>query len=267
MMLEVPVNKLFGALAGFFVASALIAGPVTNPASSTQFETGMYTGAQQDYTFRVGYVGDATMDRKLEIKSGKSHVTKTEMHENAVSLTLGVYNRFDVFARAGKADFLALMANTGSDLSISAEEGFKWTVGGSAVLWTLDNTNINVFGSFSRYNSKVDAVRVGAFNSGFTDSKIRMQDWNAGLGIAHTIQVSPDMAVVPTAAVKYSDAKVHFRNDFIDSTSTTLNRMNARENVGVVIGCGLYAGKTFALNIEGRFVDESAAAISAEIRL
>lgn len=321
------MKKLFGALAGF-VATALIAGPVNGPASSTQFETGMYSGAQQDYSYRVSYVGDAVLDRKLEVRHvipakrepkaerqvGTARVNEAKLTENGVGITFGVYDRLDVFARASQAslstahyqfnephDLIKREDYVRGDLKIETDADLKWAAGARAVLWSQDNTTLNAFGEYSRFKTKVNNIHAAGFDGGLVNIgnegqtqkadntlsekahvKARVRDWHVGLGLAHSIQVSPDLAIVPSVAVKYSDAHVRFKNPVVSTTSASavgaggafgkdtaikLLPMRARSNVGVAVGVGLYAGKTFAVNVEGRFIDESAIGVNAEFRL
>lgn len=265
-MLEVPVKKLFGALTSL-AFTAVLASPVNNPASTAQFEAGIATGApQEEYTFRVGFVNNNVLDRKLEVKSSKSHIDSAEFSENSLSLTVGMFNRFDVYARLGSAKMDLTLRNSGEDLAIGTADGATWALGGRAILYSMDNTTVNVFGEYNRFKADVNSVKLGAINSGYTGSEARAHNWELGAGVAHTIQVSPDMSVVPNVAVRYSDGKVRFTNEVI-SEDVTLQTMEARGHFGASIGCGLYAGKMFGLNVQANFFDESALAVQAEIRI
>jgi hypothetical protein len=266
MMLEVPVKKLIGAIASL-AATVVLASPVNNPASTAQFEAGLFTGAQQDYTVRIGLVSNSVNDRKYEVKSSKSHVDQASFRETSLALTVGMFNRFDLYARLGTASLDTIQRNTGNNIEIHTAPGVRWAVGGSAILYSMDNTTVNAFGEYSRFKADVNSVTVGATSSGFTAAKARAHDWNFGVGLAHTIIVSPDMCVVPNLAVRYSDGKARFTNETITSPSTTLPRLEARSHFGATIGCGLYAGKIFGVNVNANFFDETAVGVSAEIRI
>ncbi len=260
------MKKLFGALTSL-AFTAVMASPVNNPASTAQFEAGLVTGAPQEYTFRVGFVNNNVLDRKLEVKSSKSHVDSASFSENSVSVTVGMLNRFDVYARLGSATMDLELRNTTSDLAIRTAPGATWAFGGRAILYSMDNTTVNVFGEYNRFKADVNSVRLGAVNSGYTSSEARAHNWELGAGVSQTILVSPDMSVVPNASVRYSDGKLRFTNEVITTPSVTLGRMEARGNFGATIGCGLYAGKMFGVNVEANFFDETAVAVQAEIRI
>lgn len=260
------MKKLIGAIASL-AATVVMASPVNNPASTAQFDAGLFTGAQQDYTVRVGVVSNSVCDRKLEVKSSKSHVDTASFRESGLALTVGMFNRFDVYARVGAAKLDLLLRNAGGyNTSISTAMGTNWAFGGRAVLYSIDNTTLNVFGEYSRFRADVKDVVVGADSSGYTASRARAEDWHLGVGVSHTIAVSPDFSVVPNLAVRYSDAKLRFTNETSPGIAT-LERMQARGNFGGSIGCGFYAGKMFGVNVNANFFDEAAVGVTAEIRI
>lgn len=81
------MKKLFTTLSSIATTTLLVAGPAAADATtSSQYETGLYTGAQQDYSFRLGFVNNNVSDRKLELKSSKSHLRKASFSEESLSL-------------------------------------------------------------------------------------------------------------------------------------------------------------------------------------
>ena len=59
---------------------------------------------------------------------------------------------------------------------------------------------------------------------------------------------------VPYAGVKYSDVQIE-----MDGGET----LNAENNVGVFVGADFKFNPTFSLNMEGRFIDETAMSLAA----
>lgn len=262
-------KKLVGAITGL-LASALIAAPVNNPASSAQFESGLFTGAQADYTVRVGYVGDFVANRRLSDKTTNSNLDGAVITRSGAVVTLGLFDRFDLSFGGGGASFSSTMRNAGNDVSRYVDNGSFWTMDARGILWTQDNCTVNAFAGYTHTRGDVNAVRSGGLDTGHTAVEMTGWDWQLGLGVSHTIQVSPDMSVIPSLSVRYSDGAYKFGNNrvfFTDSSSTVLSDLEARGNFGIGAGVGLYAGKVFGLTFEGQFMDSTGFALTADIRI
>jgi len=281
-MLEVLVNKkLSGALASL-LAAALLANPANNPASSQEFGAGLFTGAASDYTVRVGYQNDYTRDRKIKTKSSGAKIDLAKSDRCGALLTLGLFERFDLYFGGGRSTANALQRNqtvpssttagttlSNVDLSMAVDHGSYWTLGARGEFWSMDNVSLNLYGEYNYLRGKVSSVTVGYFDSGSTDAKLHGRDWRAGLGAAYTIQVSPEISAVPNVEIRWSGAKEEFHSATVTAGNYTvpLQDANARHHFGASVGLGFFLAKTLSVATEVRFIDETAFGLTAEVRI
>lgn len=263
-------NKLVGALTSI-AASALLAGSVNSPASSAQFESGLFTGAQQDYTVRVGVVNEVVKDRKLRDKPSKTNIDKATITRDGVALTLGIYDRLEVSFAGGAAEMSTMTGGTtdGGTGSVSTEarDGSFWTFGASGIVYSFDNATVNAFADYSTMRANINNVGKDGTFSGFTSAKRKGKEWRVGVGVAQDIAISPDAKIVPGLAIYYSDAKFTTTNGTIGGPAVTLNELEARGNFGVEVTCGIFAGKMFGLTFGAGYGDQTKLGFTAEMRI
>ena len=275
--LEVPVKKFLALFTGVLAVCGLSANPMGNPADPVIYEDGISMTGKSDMSYRLGYIGDFVMDRKLRIKHQKD--TKTETAEkdfNGAELTVNMYDRFDVFGRLGYSSYntrwLSPLFGTGTALRTSTRSDFAWALGAKGVLYQWDNTTVTVNGSYAQGNAKVDRVEltgtsiISGLSSGLTHVtdlgvKQRERKWNLGASVGYQIE-----NFSPYVGLQYIKDKCSFNHDGSIAQLKNLARLENRKKIGGVLGLGMTSGKKASLNIEGRFLGEIALALTGQAR-
>jgi len=183
-------------------------------------------------------------------------------------VSYGIFNTMDIYAKLGVANYdfkgdvfvgdakrVEEDLSTGNDflygggLKFAYEFKEGWIIGTDAQYLTSAH-NIN----FRAINKISGAVSIAKY----TDCRI--QEWQVAPYIAKKIA-----NFTPYVGVRYSDLRMTQARPN-DSKRWDNLVFNADCNVGVFTGLDLDFAKNFTLNIEGRFVDETAINVSAGYR-
>lgn len=272
------MKKFLALFTGVLAVCGLSANPMGNPADPVIYEDGINITGKSDTAFRLGYIGDFVMDRKLHTK----HATpsKTEIAEkdfNGAELTVNMYDRFDIFGRLGYSSFntrwLATDISSGTTARVSTRGDFAWALGAKGVVYQWDNTTVAVNGSYAQGNAKIDRAEVvgaGILNNysylthaASQNIKQRERKWNLGASVGYQID-----NLSPYIGLQYVKDKSSFNCDHITvgSSMPALTKKENRKKIGGVLGFGMTTGKKASFNIEGRFLGELALALTGQAR-
>lgn len=259
------MRNLLALMTGLFASTALLAGPSGNTAAPMMYEDGLYWAGNSDYTLRVGYTGDFVFDRKVETRTNKYKIDDFRVISNAAEITLGLFDRVDLFARLGSAHINARYfdrASTNSEITIETESDFMWALGGRAILYSWDNTHLGLSGQYSRVKPKVERMSEAGASTETPLLKLRHRDWNIALTLAHQLD-----NVTPYIGVVTGDSKSKFNQSTQTiTTAQPLVDLEARNNLGFIVGASMLADKKAALNVEGRFADQNSVAVTFDVR-
>lgn len=259
--------KKFTFLLTLAIGSKVLALPIGNPAEPALFTEGcLFNNCcwSECFSFRIGYYGDFVYNRHLTRSSATSHgqFDNSTLNTNAGLLALNFWKRVDIFATLG--------ASTGSVSSRSNFIGFgrfdavygsnfSWSVGGRAVLWQCGCTFLGVEGQyFSTHMPLSRFVTLGA-GSAYPNSTTFYSEWQVGGAIAHRINM-----LVPYIGVKYSRSFLDNRGIVV--LGSTLPNNKSRKHWGYAVGVTLVDRAIATVTAEGRFADEKAFHINAQVR-
>lgn len=265
------MKNIFALMVGLVTSVAITAGPVGTPAAPMMYEDGVYMSGNSDYSVRIGYMGDFVFDRKMQNKNNDRHIVDDmDIISNYGEITLNLFDRVDLFARLGTGHFTQSYryreSGTGAnnEVDIYSESDFKWGLGARAIIYNWDNTVLTLSGDYSRMKPKIERLSLAGTSAEQPNVKARVRDWGVGLAVSHQLDM-----VTPYIGVKFGDAKVKYNQSVPDGGSSfaiNLRELEARTNVGLVLGCSVLADKKFNVNLEGRLIDENAASVSADLR-
>lgn len=271
------MKKFLALFTGVLAVCGLSANPMGNPADPVIYEDGISMTGKSDMSYRLGYVGDFVMDRKLRIKHQNN--SKTEIAEkdfNGAELTLNMYDRFDVFGRVGYSSYNTrwltpdiAVGTVGTTARVATRSDFAWALGAKGVLYQWDNTTVTVNGSYAQGNAKLDRAETTGTTPGFVahvasqNVKQRERKWNLGASLGYQIE-----NMSPYVGLQYIKDKSSFNNNhvMIGTNNVMLMRKENRKKIGGVLGLGMTSGKKASFNIEGRFLGEIALALTGQAR-
>ncbi len=235
----------------------------------------------------VGLDQEFVFDRDMKLKSGyyweeddtiedKTEIDK--MYRTMVKTSYGVFDNLDVYVKLGTADFDGKSSYTIRDVDGSYEIGSLKIKGNNAFAYgfgmkgkyNLENDwivgcdvqylrhqhDVKFTDSWTDYNpdGSVDEV-----DSGSGKGKVTFQEWHIAPYIARKIG-----NFLPYFGVRYSDLRTNYKIPDEDSEDPdSIPKFKADDNVGIFIGTDFKITDNWKLNLEGRFVDETAMSLGA----
>lgn len=291
------MKKLFAVALTMLSCGAIQALPLGNPAEPSFLRDGLFwDGSCADFcdpcaswcdawSFRAGYYGDFVFNRHLEVDSGNTDgrsIEHSSLFTNAGYLVLNLWDRFDVFSTLGATNLyfstnvvsfqnpaIAIPTPTGR-FDIETETAFSWSVGGRLTVFECGCATFGIEGQYFRTNPNIRRVTLADVVSVYPSSSFDLvyDEWQVGIGVAYQI-----WCFVPYFGAKYSKANVSFNDELftiiLDETTDftgTFNDLRSRFNGGYVLGVSLIDCEKIALTVEGRWPDEKAVYVNAQIR-
>jgi len=235
----------------------------------------------------VGLDQEFVFDRDMKLKSGyyweedDTIEDKTEidqMYRTMVKTSYGVLDNLDIYVKLGTADFESKSNYTIRDIDGDYEIGSLKAKGDNAFAYgfgakgTYDLKNDWIVGcdvqylrhkhdvkltdSWTDYNPDGSVDEVG---SGSGKGKVTFQEWQIAPYIAKKIG-----NFVPYLGVKYSDLRTNYKIPDEDPEDPEgIAKFKADDNIGVFVGTDYKIAENWKLNLEGRFVDETAMSVGA----
>lgn len=205
---------------------------------------------------------------------GVSGTSSGEMEGNWYlgKISYNIANRLDVFAVLGTSDLELKWSQGGTEAKIEGDSAFAWGVGGKLFIYEFPDWGIRLSanGLFRSTEPDVDKAKVAGADvtSTATAKEFDVREWHLGLNVSKEFKLSeaPEVFLVPYFGVRYADSDVDAK--FTDSG--TVYNLGGAENddvFGIVVGGDLLVGNNLSLNLEGRFIDETALSLGLTIRL
>lgn len=274
-------------------AGSAFALPVGNPSDASLLCNGLFwegnncgdacdpCGSWLDsFSFRFGFYGDYVFERHLNFRApgaaaaARRRIEHAQLNTNAGYLAVNIMNRFDIFATLGvtrlsiDTNAASFLLASGPRLELETRSDFSWSIGGRLTLWECGCTALGLEGQYFSWRPNLDRVTVGAITSVYPNGPhINWQEWQVGLGISHRINI-----LVPYVAVKYSRAFTNLRGTS-DPLLTALvpalgedSRFRSDKHWGYAVGVTLVDCGKMSVTAEGRFADEKALHVNAQIR-
>lgn len=248
-------------------ACALSASPVGNPASPMMYKSGVTGEEEGELSFRAGYLGDFVTHRKVRIKDQPKNVKETSKFKRNFHGVEGVFNfneRIDILGRIGYANHTLFSPTT--SLKAKTKYALAYGIGVRADVYEMDNIAFAVHGNYSRDSSKIKKATTVMGVSPLTGKcKLHDKTWDVGATVTQQMD-----NIAPYLGVQYTKNRtlVDINQAAFDGGSifTSKTKFKNRKNLGVVAGVGMVYNEKASLNLEGRFLQETAFGVSAQFR-
>lgn len=240
------------------VYAASISGP------ETQGQGKVAVGLDQEFVFDRDMKFDKASWGELEAdETVKAEIDS--MYRTMVKASYGVLDNLDIYVKLGTADFKGTAVWTDPDEEWhDVEKGknaFAYGFGAKGTYELKDGWLVGADLQYLRHKNKSNGSAFDALNPSDTDSwhgTATFQEWQVAPYIAKKIG-----NFVPYLGVKYSDLRIKDKGIVDDDGEENTWKFKADDNVGVFVGTDYKIAENWKLNIEGRFVDETAMSLGA----
>ena len=259
----------------FAFSSAAYASEIGNPgAVNTLHGKGVFS-LKEDRNVPIEASVDVDFILNRDLTAGD--VTKTALRTSEwyfLKIGYTMFNRIEPYVRLGGAHLKARWTDTdtGTQVAMDTSSGFAWGLGIKTLVYEFKSPNIKLICDGSYRTTKLDPYK-GYIDSHETTitktaSRFVIREWQAAL-LASTETPLPDMfnyfedlkkyKLSPYAGIKYSEISGRLRMFETDTGAIYHpDNIKADKNIGIVVGCDLVGDDYVSLNIEGRFIDETA---------
>jgi hypothetical protein len=181
---------------------------------------------------KAGYEGDFMYDRDLNIDRFKYFI-------NQGVLSLNVKRRVEVYGSLG--EMRANFDQKGREYR--TDHHLTWGVGARGILFRKRTTTLGMDGAYQMAHLHIRG----------NSAKLKYQDWQVGLGIAHQVDI-----LTPYLALTCSGMRGKMTEPAL--------RLRNRHWIGFALGCSFCSGQCFDVNVEARVLDEQAFSLAANLK-
>jgi opacity protein-like surface antigen len=209
----------------------------------------------------VGVDQEFIFDRDLKYQSGLENVESAKieidsMYRTMGKISYGLLDNLDLYVKLGTADAkvkgpMTFTTVEGGTYTANTSNAFAWGLGVKGNYEFAEDWLLGADVQYLRHRHSADF----SWGENSWDGKLLFQEW----------QVAPYLAkrignFTPYAGVKYSDLRV----DHKDADGKV--KFKADDNFGMFVGTGYKLNDRISLNVEGRFIDETAMSFDATYR-
>jgi len=226
--------------------------------AETQGQGKFSIGLDQEYMFKrdLEYKSGFDLDPGDDIKN----VEVKKLYRTMLKGSLGLLPWLDAYVRLGVADDKFEGEATFGGVTLAEFDGktkmaFAYGGGLKAAFPVGNGFLIGADLQYLRYKNKIKGDFADVFGLGLTESfdgKATFQEWHIAPYVACKMQ-----NVTPYLGLRYSDLSIKAKFDFETGDSAT-GKFKADDNIGLFGGFSYAFTPNLKLNLEGRFIDETA---------
>lgn len=234
--------------------------------------------------FGIGLDQEFIFDRDMKLKSEEgldpgdaNEGMKSEidnMYRTMVKASYGVLDNLDIYVKLGTADFKSKNNCTHTEADgdwekqndkIKGDNTFAYGFGAKGTYNLKDDWILGCDIQYLRHKNDFKGTRHYGENGQGWDpddedsikGDVTFQEWHIAPYIATKIA-----NFVPYLGIKYSDLRLKQKTEFEDE-NVEKRKLKANDNFGVFVGTDYKIADNWKLNLEGRFVDETAMSVGA----
>lgn len=239
----------------FVMLRFVYAAPVDVPTKIQGLEGNVFKNKELGIGLSIASEADFLSKRKLDTAdNGGIAEIKARFYTTKIILT--VVDKFDIYGIFGKADNLEYKED--ESIKFKPKDKLAWGVGLSMPIYKWERYGIDLFadGKYRAVNNINYGTNYAPQSPGIIGpirgisytaprTSVDWQEWQVAFGVAKKFKY-----FMSYLGVKYSD--------FRESSKTKSDSI-----VGIFIGCSVAPIKALSIDLQGRFIDESAFTVKA----
>lgn len=233
----------------------------------------------KNFAIKAGVDAEFVFDRDIKASAAvNSEITNAQWYMGKISCVL--FNRVEPYVKLGVAHMNVKWNEDGKNAKLESDNGFAWSLGSKALVWDFERPNLRLVAD--GYYRIADLSAEKGYYNGATlamepaNSRFFIREWQISLIAATDIDVSAmsDASdflgvtrIVPYAGVKYSDISGRLRMIWTSGNYNNPGQIRSKHKFGLVAGCDFVGPNSVSLNLEGRFIDETAITAGLQVLL
>ncbi|MBI4335716.1 MAG: hypothetical protein HY589_03565 [Candidatus Omnitrophica bacterium] len=231
---------------------------------------GLFTLRQdKDIPIKVGGDLEFVFDRDIDASSATdAEISSAEWYMAKISYVM--FNRIEPYVKLGVAHMKTRWTEAGANVKVESDTNFAWGVGGKVLIWDFKTPKLKLItdGVYRIADMDVEDADSGGskVNLDTAASRFLIREWQVSLLAATEIDVAGPSredflgisTIVPYAGIKYSDINGRLRVNYTSGNFNNPGTIESDSKFGVFAGCDFVGPNSVSLNVEGRFLDETA---------
>lgn len=233
----------------------------------------------RNFAIKTGADMEFVLDRDIKASAAAdSEITSAQWYMGKISCVL--FNRVEPYVKFGMAHMKVKWNEDGKNVKVESNNGFAWSLGGKVLVWDFERPNLRLVADGFYRVAELD-MQKGSQDGAIVEmdrggSAFFMREWQISLIAATDIDVSTMSSgsdflgvtrIVPYAGVKYSDISGRLRTIWTSGNYNNPGQIRSDRKFGLVAGCDFVGPNSVSLNLEGRFIDETAITAGLQVLL
>jgi opacity protein-like surface antigen len=255
------------AICVLFIASNCFAQPVGNT-SDPKIPYGNGIANLKDSgmgPLKVSFDFNNIFDKDLKVEGSKSN-GEIEGQEYLMRIGYTIADRFEPYARLGVVNLKTKWQESGNDFKVRSDQGFGAGVGMKALVFDLpeQRLRLSLDGQYFYADPDVKSARINGVGSSISATEFKITQWHIAGILSMEFIIGGDKdnpatpySILPYVGLAYADSttKVKFKTG---STSYDLGTAKNDDNILFITGCDITSPENISINVEGRFIGETA---------
>jgi len=209
---------------------------------------------------------DWVFDRDL---SGGNSVTSAESEGQKYLFRLGytIADRYEPYIKLGTSHLKASWNQNNTQVKTRGEDGFAFGVGGKALLYDIPQHRIrfSLDGQYLYTDPGMKSAHIEGSERSLSASEFKISEWQIAGIVSMEFLINGDTSnsatpysVLPYLGIAYADSKtdVKFASGV---TNYDIGSASSDDKFVFLTGCDITAPENLSINIEGRWIGETAA--------
>jgi hypothetical protein len=217
-------------------------------------------------TLKGGYEFDDVFARKWKVDNSwapNCGISNFSSRDQLGIITLNLADRVEIYGGVGSL-FMRFTQNI-NELKIHyrTDTHFAWDIGGRFLLAYWGDLQCGLTAAYLFSNPLLDSIRLADTSIASERGKAHYTEWQVGASLSYRLSF-----FYPYIGSKYAIARAKLYSlggldSFFPHDKFVIKNIKMP---GLVLGCGFAPERGFSINIEGRFIDETALSVTADIR-
>ncbi len=233
----------------------------------------------RNFAIKTGVDTEFVFDRDIKASAAvNSEITTAQWYMGTISCVL--FNRVEPYVKLGMAHMKLKWNEDGKNAKVESDNGFAWSLGGKVLVWDFQKPNLRLVADGFYRVAELDP-ETGSYDGATIEmdrgsSRFFIREWQISLIAATDIDVTTMSKeadflgvtrIVPYAGVKYSDISGRLRMVWTSGNYNNPGQIRSDRKFGIVAGCDFIGPNSVSLNLEGRFLDETAITAGLQVLL
>jgi len=263
------IRRLAAIVVIMFCASSAFAGVAGNTSDpKTPYGPGISNlEASGLGPIKLGFDADWILDRDLK---GGSDTTSADMEGQKYLFRLGYTfaNRIEPYVKLGFSHLKAGWDQGGQDIKVKGESSIAYGFGGKVLVFDVPEHKIRftIDSNYVHSDSDIEEAYVNDPLPNVSSTEFSVSEWQIAGIVSMEFLMSYDRydtsavySIIPYLGLAYSDVEVDASFLTSNTTRYDIGSAEAEDKMLLITGCDINSPENVSLNIEGRWIGETAA--------